>query len=162
MPMVTLGTRLSSKLMDRAIFWINKTARLIQARAFGALRPLGIDPRHYVVLLLLEEVGPISQKVISEDLNIDPTIMVAIVDDLERLGLVRRDANPEDRRAYAVKLTSKGGRMIEKASRIMDSMETEFFRGLSETERTRLVATLKRLHESTPNRRPNPHRTEKP
>ena len=148
LPMITLGRRLPGRLMERTIFWVNKTSQQIQARAFNALKPLGMDPRHYVVLLLLEEAGPISQQEMSLDLNIDPTIMVAIVDDLERLGLARRDVHPRDRRAYAVKLTPKGGRMLERATKIMDGVEKDFFRVLSEAERAELVTILRRLHES--------------
>jgi DNA-binding MarR family transcriptional regulator len=162
LPMITLGMKLPAKLLDRTIFWVNKTSQRIQARAISVLKPLGIDPRHYVVLLLLEEAGPISQKEISEDLNIDPTIMVAIVDDLERLGHARRNVDPRDRRAHAVMLTSKGGRMLEKASKVMDAMEKEIFQVLSEAEHTGLVTMLKRLHESTPNGESHPAREEEP
>ncbi len=160
--MITLGRRIPAKLTERTMFWVNKTSHRIQALAFAALKPLGMDPRHYVVLLLLEEAGPISQHEMSMDLNIDPTIMVAIVDDLERLGLARRDVHPRDRRAYAVKLTPKGERMLDRATKIMDGMEKDFFRVLTESERADLVAILRRLHEAVPPRSPDAARAARP
>jgi DNA-binding MarR family transcriptional regulator len=146
-PMIGLAPRLPGKLLRRTIFWLNKTAHKAQARAFRALEPLGIDPRHYLVLMLLEEYGPQSQQEVSRSLNIDPAVMVSLVDDLESLKALRREVQPHDRRAYALHLTPKGVRLIGDATRLMDEMEQRFFSVLSKDEHAQLLATLKRLHD---------------
>jgi DNA-binding MarR family transcriptional regulator len=48
------------------------------------------------------ERGSLSQQAIGERLRIDRTTMVALIDDLERGGYVKRERNPHDRRAYVI------------------------------------------------------------
>jgi len=60
--------------------------------------------------------------------------MVALVDDLEQLGLVRRERNPADRRAYMIRLTSEGADLQRRAEEALNGEAEKFFRPLSENE----------------------------
>jgi DNA-binding MarR family transcriptional regulator len=73
--------------------------------------------------------------------------MVAMVDALEQAGFVRRERNPNDRRAYAVKLTPKGRARQRRGAETLDHARNEFFAPLSKREREQLLALLKRLVE---------------
>ena len=77
-----------------------------------ALAPLGVGPKHYAVLSALEAHGPRSQGSLGELLGIDPSTMVALIDELERRGLAERRRNPADRRAYGVHLTEEGTALL--------------------------------------------------
>ncbi|MFJ8752435.1 MarR family transcriptional regulator [Streptomyces sp. NPDC102441] len=46
---------------------------------------------------MLAEVGPCSQRVLSDELRIDRTVMVGICDGLEQPGHVRRERDVADR-----------------------------------------------------------------
>jgi DNA-binding MarR family transcriptional regulator len=46
-----------------------------------------------------------------------------VVDDLERLGYVERDADPEDRRAKVIRLTKRGAEAQSAAIGIFNDME---------------------------------------
>lgn len=146
LPLISQGRRLPRKLLKRGLFWLNRGAQTAQVRAFAALAPLGIDPRHFAVLTLIEEAGALSQRQISDALNVDPAMMVALVDDLERLSLVRREVRAEDRRAYAVRLTAAGSKRLAEAERRMDALEESLFGALSQEEYARLLDLLKKLH----------------
>src|SRR5687768_17512910 len=52
-----------------------------------------------------------------------PQAMGELVDDLERMGYVRRRPHPEDRRAKLVVLTPKGRRCVEAGIRVVRSIE---------------------------------------
>src|SRR5216683_7033951 len=54
----------------------------------------------YLVLGMLAAGGTRSQQDLSEGLRTDRTTMVGTVDALESAGLVARERNPKDRRAY--------------------------------------------------------------
>jgi DNA-binding MarR family transcriptional regulator len=81
-------------------------------------------------------------------LGVDRTTVVALVDHLERKKLVRRERSLDDRRAYAVTLTTKGRGVADRAIRLTNALEREMFAPLDRAEQetlrklsTRLLAT---------------------
>lgn len=104
----------------------------------------GLKSKHYGALILLED-GPVTQIELARLLWVDRTTMVAIVDDLEASGNVKRERHPEDRRAYALHLTALGRETLAKAQRIADEVESEIFSALSDAERQQLRELLSRL-----------------
>ncbi len=105
---------------------------------------LGLRSKHYGVLLLLRE-GARSQAEIGRGARVDRTTMVALIDELERLGLVERARHAEDRRAHAVTLTARGRQVEREASQAVDSTEAECFAPLAPEEREQLRALLSKL-----------------
>src|SRR5579859_3973752 len=76
------------------------------ARRYGErLKPLGLEQRQAGVLLRLAQNDGRSQQAIAELMGVNPTRMVFLTDELERLGLVERRRNPADRRSHALYLT---------------------------------------------------------
>jgi len=140
----------------------------VQSTANDALDPLGIGVRHFALLTFLahEAAGgtsepihevltgrapsgaaALSQQAIGDALRIDRTTMVALVDDLERLRLVRRERNPADRRAYMIRLETEGVDLERRAEKALNARAREFFEPLSEDERVALRDALVRLLE---------------
>jgi len=98
--------------LGAVIAWAAESA---QAVANQALEPLGLTVKHFGVMTFLRnETEPprqgssLSQQAIGERLRIDRTTMVSLIDDLERAGYVKRERNPDDRRAYVITLTAAG------------------------------------------------------
>src|SRR5579864_430262 len=120
-------------------------ARRGQERAAERLAPLGLNVRMCGVLNLLKDQGPASQQEIGEQLGIDRTTMVEIVDELERQGIVRRERSANDRRSYAVTLTASGKVKQKRAAEAFDAAVEEFFAPLNAAERQKLGAMLRRL-----------------
>ena len=94
---------------------------------------------------MLAAVGPRSQQVLSEELRIDRSVMVGIADELEKTGYVRRERDPEDRRAYAVTITASGRRALTKAEKTVPEYLERTFAALSPTERDQLTTLLGKL-----------------
>jgi DNA-binding MarR family transcriptional regulator len=91
--------------------------------------------------------GSLSQQAIGERLRIDRTTMVSLIDDLEQAGYVKRERNPDDRRAYVITLTAAGRRAQARAEEAVDAHALQFFGLLSEAERQELHRLLERLIE---------------
>ncbi|MGW2842985.1 MarR family winged helix-turn-helix transcriptional regulator [Streptomyces sp. NPDC001493] len=106
-------------------------------------RGLGVGP--HLVLKMLAETGPCSQRVLGEQLRIDRTVMVGICDGLEQAGLVRRERNVTDRRAYAVTLTAPGRRQLARAEESVPVFLDEAFQALTVAERRQLSRILGKL-----------------
>src|SRR6266571_8916296 len=108
------------------------------------LAPMGLTVQMCGVLNLLAE-GPVSQQELGEQLGIDRTTMVELIDGLEHQGVVVRRRNPADRRSYALSLTPRGKTVQKRASRAFDGAADEFFGPLQPGERQALADMLRRM-----------------
>lgn len=80
-----------------------------------ALRPLGIELRHFSVLIVLVNRGPTVQRDLAAATGTDKAGIMRVVDDLERKGLAVRRAVPGDRRVRAVEITPQGLELFDAA-----------------------------------------------
>jgi DNA-binding MarR family transcriptional regulator len=106
------------------------------------LAPIGLDPR---AALLLRHVGADegrTQASLSAALDVPPSRIVGIVDELERRGLLERRANPSDRRARALWLTAGGRKALDELMVVSRAHEADICAGLSERERQVLIELL--------------------
>jgi DNA-binding MarR family transcriptional regulator len=77
-------------------------------------RPHGLTEAQFNVLnLLARHEDGLSQREISEFLVVDRSNVTGLLDRVEAVGWIRRNAVPEDRRAWRVALTAKGRRLWE-------------------------------------------------
>ncbi|MCO1660964.1 MarR family winged helix-turn-helix transcriptional regulator [Pseudonocardia humida] len=110
-----------------------------------ALARHGLRSRQYTVLVAAAETPGRSQRGLGELLGVDPSAVVAIVDDLERDGLVRREAHPVDRRTRLVVATDAGrARLVEIAGSVGE-VDAALLGDLDAGERATLLDLLGRL-----------------
>src|SRR5205807_7626131 len=126
-------------------------ARTGQELAKRRLSPLGLSVQLCGVLNLLAE-GPVSQQALGEQLGIDRTTMVELIDQLEQQAVVVRRRNPSDRRSYALSLNPKGRTVHRRAARVFDAAADEFFEPLKPAERPAFADMLRRLISSADER----------
>ena len=131
-------------LNDREGALLVIAARTGQELARRRLAPLGLSVQMCGVLNLLAE-GPISQQRVGEQLGIDRTTVVELIDELERKEVVVRRRNPADRRSYALVLTAHGRQVQRRASRAFDAAADAYFKPLSAPERESLAGMLRRM-----------------
>lgn len=123
-------------------------ARLGEAsrrRFVKALEPEGLHPRHFGVMTVLAAHPGMSQHQLHERTAIDPSSMVAVIDELEARGLAERRADPEDRRARQVFLTDEGERALERIRALAANLQRDFFGTLTPEEGKTLHALLRKL-----------------
>ncbi|WP_295648005.1 MarR family winged helix-turn-helix transcriptional regulator [uncultured Mucilaginibacter sp.] len=68
---------------------------------------LEINRHHYMLLLIAEHDGKLTQKMLAEITGKDKSSMVSIIDTLTDKGYVYREINPDDRRQQLLKITDK-------------------------------------------------------
>lgn len=113
-----------------------------------ALEAVGLELRQFGLLRMLAGSGGHSQRVLCETLRIPPNRMVALIDDLERKGLISRRTHPEDRRAYAVSLTEAGSAALAGAFEAAFRVEAHTCSPLDADERDQLLGLLRKLAEA--------------
>lgn len=111
----------------------------------AAIAPLGLRMRHYRLIRMLWADGSQRQSAVGAALGIDRTSVVALIDELETAGLVRRERDPDDRRSYCIVLTAKGRRVADKAITKVSSAEATMFGPLSSAEKSALQNLATRL-----------------
>lgn len=138
-------TLLPAGLTRRLGFMLVRASAGMTRLGAETLAPLTIDGRHYGVLTVLAELGPVSQQTLADILAVDRSTIVSFVDELERHGYVRRGCNPSDRRAYAIELTGAGANVQREAAELLACCERHYLDPLSTTERRQLLELLGRL-----------------
>jgi DNA-binding MarR family transcriptional regulator len=71
--------------------------------------------------------------------------MVYLLDELEDRGLVRRTRNPEDRRAFLVRLTRAGEQLRQRAAGGLAEQADVLLQPLSSAERRQLIELLAKV-----------------
>lgn len=105
----------------------------------------GPQSRDFVVLDILADEDAPSQQDLAHRLGINRTIMVKLLDRLQREGHVTRTRNPANRRTYVLSLTGEGRAALEGMRRAVADRDARLTAPLTPAERRRLAELLTRL-----------------
>ena len=117
---------------------------------------LGADcahPRQGPILWLLLTMQGASQAELTRKLNVSAATVAVSIGRLERLGLVLRERNQRNQRAYRLTLTSEGRKQAETLRMAMQAAYDTAVKGIPETELDPLCALI---HTMTDNLRASP------
>ncbi|CAN3130955.1 MarR family winged helix-turn-helix transcriptional regulator [Mycobacterium sp. smrl_JER01] len=118
--------------------------RRLRGAAEIEIAKVGLRTRHIIALTLLRDFGEQSQAGLAESLGIDPTNVVALLNDLESAGLVERRRSPQDRRRHTVVVTGPGVDRLAQAETALAALEHRMFAALEPDELSALHALLQR------------------
>lgn len=111
-----------SALADDVGFLLSRASGLVVRATNDSLAGVGLRVRPYSVLLLAcDQPGGISQRDLAAGLGLDPSQVVALVDELARRGLVERTPSPADRRTKLVAATAQGRELRGRAAELAGS-----------------------------------------
>lgn len=102
-------------LADSVGFHLKLAQAAVWSDLVAALAPFGLRPSHYSALLILRAAPGSRQQDIGEALGIQRPNLVAMIDGLDKRGLLTRTVNPADRRSYALALTAEGAALLDGA-----------------------------------------------
>ena len=141
-PSEVFGGPIPAFIKERTGFLLQTAAISVISTLEKNLAPLNLKIPHYVVLNTLSESEQPSQIEIGNKVHFDRTKMVNIVDELEERGLVKREANPADRRANVLRLTEAGRAALGAARKTELAVEDQFLAALTPQQRRQLQQTL--------------------
>lgn len=101
-------------------------------------------PQAGLLRLIARQPGQ-SQQAVANQLGTPASRLVALVDGLEARGLVERVRNPDDRRLYALHLTTAGKRALRRLGAVAEEHEKAITAPLSADERAQLARLLGKL-----------------
>ncbi|KAF1049257.1 MAG: Transcriptional regulator HosA [Delftia tsuruhatensis] len=106
---------------------------------------LDLKPSEFAVLSLISANPGASQRQIAETVMISQPNMAALMERLQVRGLLRREADPADRRLSLLYLTAEGERLHEKAAAQVEILEQEASRMLSAEDKQQLLRLLHKM-----------------
>ncbi|WP_313816768.1 MarR family transcriptional regulator [Citricoccus sp.] len=109
------------------------------------LEGLDLKVRQFSVLSLAASGQNPSQREMGEFLALDPSQIVALVDNLEQRGAVLRETDPRDRRSKIIVATDAGRDLHAQALRILEDSEDYTLSTLSPRERKQLRSLLLKI-----------------
>ena len=136
---------LHGALIKHTGFLISRAGTMAQRQFSARIAAVGLNPRMWGALNVLDHEGAISQQQLGRSVGIDPSSMVGTIDELEAQGLVERRRHPSDRRAHALYITPLGEETLTKARKLAAGAQEELLAPLDPSERELLHALLLRL-----------------
>lgn len=125
------------------VFWMLGPAFTRWAESHMSLE--GLTPQRVRLMALLMENGPLMMRELRNELGVTATNITALVDALEKDGMVARKAHPKDRRVTIITLTEKAKtKMTENCAQFKDRV-SELFSEFSADEQQQLLALLERM-----------------
>jgi len=107
-----------------------------------AMTAAGLSMSRTKVLMVLDEHGPMHQAALAARLGFAPRSVTDTVDALEREGLARRRADPNDRRAWLVEVSPDGLTALGRALGVKKKAMDQIFGALDAPTRAEFAAVL--------------------
>jgi len=105
----------------------------------------GLTPRQFAVLHTVSRNEGLSQTNLVDKTGIDRSTLADIIRRMLKKGLLVRRRTKEDARAYAVKLTDEGWRVLKSAEPLARRVDDRILGALSSQERERFLQDLNKI-----------------
>jgi DNA-binding MarR family transcriptional regulator len=132
--------------IGRSVVHLLHRADQCTAEAFMlALAHRDLTPRQFAVLVAVAARESATQTTITDDTGIDRSTMVDVVRRLMKRGLLQRRRSRSDARAYIVRLTDEGRRVVQAAGPEAVQVDKAIMTALAPEERDVFVEALGRV-----------------
>ena len=98
------------------------------------------------ILIMLNELGPISQNELTQQLGIQPGSASEVIIKLETAGYITRTPSEKDRRTTVVQLTEAGTAAAQQAAAMRAERHEQMFDSLNVGEKETLLSLLEKLN----------------
>ena len=112
------------------------------------LAKFDITAAQMIVLACVANKEADSPAGLCKNISYDPGAMTRMIDRLEQKGLVRRNPNPDDRRATNLEITTAGRALYPQLLAAKEAVQVQFLHGFSEREARTLEQMLNRILEN--------------
>ena len=109
------------------------------------IAPLGVSPRAFGVLGSLSTDGERTQQQLADALGIHRNNMVALIDELEASGWVRRHRRRQDRRAFEIRLTDDGRDLVTRVQALIPALDGDLTQSMHDRDRAVLRGSLQQI-----------------
>ncbi|MGZ3343763.1 MAG: MarR family winged helix-turn-helix transcriptional regulator [Caulobacteraceae bacterium] len=123
--------------------------RILQMRIFREFYRVfegsGVTPGMHTVLAIIRDNPGMRQRTLAELLMVREPNMTRMIQGLQASGLIAREVDKSDRRAFHLVLTDKGRALMQGVQDRIDGLEAKLLGGLDTQERRNLRSYLDRI-----------------
>ena len=113
-------------------FLIHDVSRLRRSAFDRCLKPLNVTRSQWWVLAYLSREDGMTQSQLAEELDLGKVAVGGLIDRLEKAGLLRRDADPSDRRVNRVFLEPKSKQLMAKLRKVSHKLNQRILERLTD------------------------------
>lgn len=127
------------------------TGKLLRVCLDNRLREndFGINYQQGLILTYLSQNdGIASQQQIADYFHQDKTLISRVIDSLEEAGLIRRVANPKDKRTNSIQVAPRGQKLYRSVWRATAQAEDHALRGIEENDLQTCLAVLEKIRKN--------------
>lgn len=135
----------SPSALEALSFRFDEIVRLLSRRVDAALADYGLSRTQWRLLAYVLRHEGMTQSDLARVLELERASIGSTVDIMERKGLVRRYANPDDRRVWRIASTSRAHELPPGLHEIIDDMLGRTFAGLTPADISHLSGVLDRI-----------------
>lgn len=127
-------------------FLLSRASGVVARSVSEALTPLGLRVRSYSILAFASDDGVgVNQRRLAALMGLDPSQIVALVDELEQRDLVSRGPDPHDRRNKLVTATDRGRAVREDAEHRVERAYHAYFEQVPQDRLDELRSALRQI-----------------
>jgi DNA-binding MarR family transcriptional regulator len=127
---------------------LKRAMNIFSANLANVLRPYDLRMITFSTLATVIHSPGIRLSQLSEVLAVERPNLVAIVDELQKRGLIERKRDQQDRRAFGLFPTETGSKLIHEALHQVDVSEAKILASLSQDDIAQLTQLLTRIETS--------------
>ncbi|MGE0271503.1 MAG: MarR family winged helix-turn-helix transcriptional regulator [Alphaproteobacteria bacterium] len=134
---------------DQSIgFLVSDVARLLRRNFAFRAKGLGLSQAQWQALAYLSRQEGVNQVTLAESLEVQPMTLARLIDRLQEAGLVARQPDPSDRRAFHLYLTAAAGPMLRRMWKLAAETREEAMAGLPDERKKILIEALRHMKQN--------------
>jgi DNA-binding MarR family transcriptional regulator len=133
------------ELADSIGYLLNRAAAQVRVRLEQKLAPHGITVQQWAVLFVCFKTGATTPTALARTVGIDGAAVTRLLDRMESKGLLRRMANPANRRSLTVEIAARGRALAPKLPPLAQQVLDEALAGFSAAEKEQLRTLLRHI-----------------
>ena len=145
--------RPESAVADDPLYTIEQQAGFLLRRAHQRSAAIfqnlfsgsGLTPLQFTSLVKIRDQGRASQNLLGRLTYADPATIMGVINRLVERGLIRKSADPDDKRKSILILTSNGLNLIESLETVARAVSEETLAPLSSSEKKTFLRLLGKL-----------------
>lgn len=131
--------------IDVCLIALRRILRATELHSKDLAQSVGLTPVQLRVAQIMAESESTTGSIIAKRMHVSQATVTALIDKLDRAGVVARKPDPSDKRQTLLVLTDQGHALLDKAPDALQQKFAAEFEALEGWEQAMLVASLERV-----------------
>ena len=145
-----MSIKVENNIEKVVLFQIDKTNKMAKqhSQRHCDARGMGITVEQWVLLKIVHERQPLSQKELAKESLRDPASITRTLDILGKKELLVRENIPENRRSYNIRLSKNGETFVKKHMEFVQGLRENSIKGIAKKDLETLSSVLKKMQQN--------------